>query len=111
MNAVTITQITPSELETLIEGTLKKILSNNRINKQSEVEDDLLSVKQAANFLQLKPQTLSGIVQHIDTTGIPVCKKGKRLYFSRKALTTWVMSGKKKTAEDIESSADRKLVN
>jgi excisionase family DNA binding protein len=60
---------------------------------------DLLTIKQAAEFLSLSVPTLYTKVSRKE---IPVNKRGKRLYFSTAELSTWIKSGKKKMQEEIQ---------
>jgi excisionase family DNA binding protein len=59
---------------------------------------ELMTISQAADFLNLSVQTLYGKVCHRE---IPVSKKGKRLYFYRSELEEWIKSGKKKTMSEL----------
>ena len=81
---------------------IKQILLN-RSNENTVEQDQILTVKQAAYFLKLSVPTLYGYVQRAE---IPVSKKGKRLYFSRKELEEWIKTGKKKTKEEIQAEAN-----
>ena len=60
---------------------------------------ELMTIAQAAEFLNLSVQTLYGKVCHKE---IPVSKKGKRLYFYKSELEDWIRSGKKKTMEELK---------
>jgi len=104
MQAVTITQITPFELESLIENSLRKII--NAKATTTETPDQLLTIQQAGDLLNLSIPTLYGYVHRAE---IPVCKKGKRLYFSKDDLTNWIKEGKKKTVAEISAEADMYL--
>jgi len=66
--------------------------------------EELLSVKQAANFLNVAVPTIYGYTSRME---IPVSKKGKRLYFSKKELLEWVKEGRQKTRYEIEREANR----
>lgn len=81
---------------------IKQILLN-RSNENTVEQDQIFTVKQAANFLKLTVPTLYGYVQRSE---IPVSKKSKRLYFSRIELEQWIKSGRKKTMQEIESEAN-----
>ncbi len=105
MQAVTITQITPFELESLIENSLRKII--NAKAPTTETPDQLLTIQQAGDLLNLSIPTLYGYVHRAE---IPVCKKGKRLYFSKDDLTNWIKEGKKKTLAEISAEADLYLI-
>lgn len=59
---------------------------------------ELMTIAQAAEFLNLSVQTLYGKVCHKE---IPVSKKGKRLYFYKSELEDWIRSGKKKTMAEL----------
>lgn len=107
MQAVTITQITASELEILIENSLKRILSTHLHAAQPEV-DQLLTIQQAAEILFLSVPTIYGLVSHSE---IPCMKKGKRLYFSKYELTDWIKTGRKNTIAQNNSEVDNYLSN
>lgn len=105
MQAVTITQITPNELENLIENSIRKILSAQKDSSTIET-DQLLTIKEAAEFLHLSVPTLYG---YVSRSAIPVSKQGKRLYFSKQELTEWVKTGRKKTIAEINAEANTYL--
>jgi excisionase family DNA binding protein len=69
-------------------------------------EDKLLTIREAAEILHLSVYTVYGLVQRSE---IPVCKRGKRLYFSKMELTKWIMSGRKKTQFEIRAEANKYL--
>lgn len=68
--------------------------------------DQLLTIQQAGQLLNLSVPTLYGYVQRAE---IPVCKRGKRLYFSKQELTDWIKAGRKLTREEITDQAATKL--
>ena len=103
MQAVTITQISAPELETLIENSLRKILTDRPTQPET---DQLLTVQQTAQFLTLAPATIYSMVCRGE---IPSSKRGKRLYFSKQELTEWVKAGRNKTLSDHASEADAYL--
>ncbi|MCT2561760.1 helix-turn-helix domain-containing protein [Chryseobacterium herbae] len=63
---------------------------------------DVLTIKEASVHLNLAVSTLYSKVSRKE---IPVCKKGKKLYFSQNDLSEWIKSGKKKTNEEIGREA------
>ena len=67
---------------------------------------DLLTIQQAAQFISLSVPTMYGLVQRAK---IPVNKRGKRLYFSKKELTDWIKAGRKKTNDEIAIEANKYL--
>jgi excisionase family DNA binding protein len=62
--------------------------------------DQLLTVEEASKFLSLAIPTIYTLVQR---RILPVCKQGKRLYFSKEELTEWVMQGRKKTRSEVDA--------
>jgi excisionase family DNA binding protein len=103
MQAVTITQITPPELESLIENSIRKILSSKAPDYPQSVNDEMLTIQQAAQLLVLSVPTIYGLVSRSE---IPCMKKGKRLYFGKQELIEWIKSGRKKTCIEISGEAD-----
>lgn len=102
MQAVTITQITPPELETLIENSIKKVLSLQPQTQQTEA-DELLTVQDTAKFLSLSVATVYGL---ISKGQLPVMKRSKRCYFSKAELINYLKAGKRKTVAELGSEAD-----
>ncbi|RZL07324.1 MAG: DNA-binding protein [Pedobacter sp.] len=82
---------------------IKDLLLENRLQNPQPPRDDLLTIKQAAEFLSLSVPTLYTKVSRKE---IPVNKPGKRLYFSTVELSEWVRSGRKKTTEEIYSQTN-----
>ena len=107
MQAVTITQITPTELETLIDNSIMKFLSVYQPTPLPKA-DELLTVQDTAKFLTLSVPTVYGL---ISKGAIPCMKRSKRVYFSKVELINYLQQGKKKTASDIEAETDTFLSN
>lgn len=82
-------------------NSIEKILLDQNHNTKPEA-DELLTVQQAADFLNLSVPTVYGYVQRQE---VPVCKRAKRLYFSRNQLTDWIKGGRKKTISEISEEA------
>lgn len=95
------------ELQTLIIDCVNVCLQNNAdLNKSDADQDQLLSIKQVAELLNLSVPTIYGLVSR---STIPVSKKGKRLYFSKQELLNWIKEGRKKTKDEIEVEAQNYL--
>lgn len=105
MQNITITQITPPELETLIENTIKRVLGVQQTPPYPQA-DEVLTINQAAEMLSLSVPTIYGLVHR---AVIPVSKRGKRLYFSKAELTQWIKDGRKKTTKEIAAEAQQYL--
>ncbi len=107
MEAVTITQITPTELASLIENSIKKALALQSKELQTPT-DEVLTVKDAAKFLSLSVPTIYGLISKGE---IPVMKRSKRCYFSKVELINYLQQGKKKTNAEIGLEVDSFLSN
>jgi excisionase family DNA binding protein len=91
MDKVIITS--PQELSTLIEDSVKRVLSDTIIPKaESQEFPELLSIDLAAAYLNLAKQTIYGFTSKGE---IPFLKRGKKLYFKKSELTKWIHEGKK----------------
>ena len=83
------------------------LLDLKHANKEHQPESDqLLTVKEAAEFLHLSVPTIYGFVSKAE---IPFSKKGKRLYFSKLELMEWIKQGRKKTIAEMEASASQSV--
>lgn len=88
--------INAEELEAKLYPIIRKAVNEALAGKTSSESDDLISFKQAYTFLGMAPSTLYNLVSQ---RRIPNSKKGKRLYFSKRDLLTWVKSGKREIEE------------
>jgi len=77
---------------------IEQLIVTQNSSPQPE-SDKLLTIKQAAEIIHLSVPTIYGLVQRSE---VPVCKRGKRLYFSKQELTAWIMSGRKRTIAEID---------
>jgi excisionase family DNA binding protein len=107
MQAVTITQISPKELEDLIESSLKRLIPLQYTDNQLHTRNQLLNISQVAEYLSLSVPTIYGLVSK---SQIPSMKRGKRLYFSLDEITEWVKSGRRKTKREIDTEIDNYLM-
>lgn len=69
-------------------------------------QSDLLTIQEAATFLDLSKHTLYNKVNKIE---IPYMKKGKRLYFSRSELMDYIKSGKIASIQEIQEQTNKFL--
>jgi excisionase family DNA binding protein len=68
--------------------------------------DQLLTIEQAAEFLNVSVQT---IYRKVSQSDIPSCKQGKRLYFSKADLLAWVKSTRKTTMAEVQAITETNL--
>jgi excisionase family DNA binding protein len=71
-------------------------------------EDKLLTVEEAAKFLNLKVPT---IYSKVSRGELPHSKVGKRLYFSHAELTAYIKTGKVLSNDEINQRANDYLSN
>jgi len=105
MENIVLISISKTELESLIEKSVRKVLSESPTGNIKQ-GDAMLSVKEASQLLKLSVPT---IYHFTSTRSIPFFKRGKRLYFSKDALMEWVKEGKVKTISEIEIEANTYL--
>jgi excisionase family DNA binding protein len=79
-----------SHIELLLEGQPQQVQG-----------EDLLTISQASQFLDLAVPTLYSKVSRKE---IPVNKQGKRLYFYKSELQEWIKQGRKRTFAEIRDS-------
>lgn len=102
MNETILISIPVKELQTLIIDCVNVCLESSNQTKTNIQSDNLLTIKQAAEFITLSVPTIYGLVHRAE---IPVNKRGKRLYFSKEELTAWIKAGRKKTVDEISKEA------
>ena len=85
-----------------LEDLLENLGSTLKVLKAPENPDKLLTVKEAADFLNLKPQT---VYSKVSRNELPVMKRGKHLHFSSVELLKYLKQGRKKTICEIENQA------
>jgi excisionase family DNA binding protein len=106
MENLIFTQLSIPEVRQMFRQELENYFANskrsNKIN-QDQNEVQFLTIKEAADFLNLTVPTLYGYVHRAE---IPVCKRGKRLYFPKQDLTKWINDGRKKTVVEVSQEAN-----
>jgi excisionase family DNA binding protein len=107
MQAVTITQITAIELETLIENSIKKVLNNQQAEQPTET-DRWLDLKELCIYHPDKPSKPT-VYGWVNAGTIPVHKGGKKLRFLKSEIDSWLRQGKKKTLAETASEAETYL--
>lgn len=97
--------IAVSELADKLKQIEELLLSQK--NQPQVEEDKLLTIKETSQLLSLTVPTVYGLVQRRE---IPVCKKGKRLYFSRTEVIDWIKTGRKKTNAQVDQATEGYLL-
>jgi excisionase family DNA binding protein len=84
---------------------LYKIITNVQ---PEDTAEQFLTVHETAKFLNLSVPTIYSKVARRE---LPYMKRGKRLYFARKDLETYLQGGRVKTVREIEDEADQYLTS
>lgn len=69
-------------------------------------EQQIIWMDDAAKLLNLAKQTIYGL---ISKGKLPYYKRGRKVYFLRTELETWLLTGKQKTMADEEQSINEYL--
>lgn len=101
-----IVQLDSEQLINLIQCSVRTVLKESLSQNPEPIEqsEKLLSVQQAADFLNLTPPT---IYTKVSRGELPVMKQGKRLYFSSVELIEYLKAGRKKSYAEAQAEADR----
>lgn len=102
MNKVILT--TADELDSLIRNSVRQALLEQS-QETSLPANNLLDIDEACKLLKLAKQTLYGFTSK---NIIPFIKRGKKLYFRKSELETWLNEGKQKTIKEIEAEISGK---
>ena len=87
---------------------LKRLLIEKHKQATTEQTEQLLTVQDAAKFLNL---TVPTIYSKVSKGELPVMKRSKRLYFSSIELMEYLKDGRKKSNSEIEQQAEAYLSN
>ncbi|WP_347839990.1 helix-turn-helix domain-containing protein [uncultured Draconibacterium sp.] len=85
---------------------LKQLLQQKREQQATPLEEQLLTVQEAADFLNLSVPTIYGKVSRGE---LPVMKRGKKLHFSSIDLWQYVKEGRIQTNAEFEAKAETSL--
>ena len=107
MQAVTITQITAPELETLIENSIKKVLSTQQAEQPTET-DRWFDLNELCIYHPDKPSKPT-VYGWVNAGIIPVHKGGKKLRFLKSEIDNWLRQGRKNTLVKTASEAEQYL--
>lgn len=85
-----------------IENLLFDIQSKLDERNSNSQNDQLLSIKEVAKYLNLSVPTIYG---YTAKRHIPHAKRGNRLYFNKSEIDNWILEGEQRTNSDIERMA------
>lgn len=101
MTTEIITSLNQNEFKQLMKSCLEEVLGESKTPNTDCTTNKLLTVSEAAEFMNLATQTLYG---YTSKRLIPFVKRGKKLYFQKEELEKWLLEGKKLTKAEIESN-------
>jgi len=87
---------------------LKRLLIEKQEQTPTEQPEQILTIQEAAQFLNL---TVPTIYSKVSKGELPVMKRSKRLYFSSTELMEYLKEGRKKSNAEIEQEAEAYLSN
>lgn len=107
MESITITQVNLHELESIIERSVRKVLSEgNSINKI--ITDQWFDINEFCSYHPDKP-TKATVYSWISLGNVPHHKSSKRLRFLKSEIDEWLKQGRKKTNSEIKAEAESYL--
>ena len=89
---------------TTIEMKLNTIESRLNSNSQYSIDAEVMSLNQLCEYYEF---TKSFIYKQTSTREIPHYKKGKKLFFKKVEIDTWLFKNKVKTMEDLQREATK----
>lgn len=101
MGTTIFTSLSAEDFKQLLKETVKEVLKEG-LHQVKDNLPEILNVKEAANFLRLKLNTL---YEKTSRKLIPHFKRGNKLYFRKPELESWIKEGKVKTQDEIEGEA------
>ncbi|MEK7254891.1 MAG: helix-turn-helix domain-containing protein, partial [Bacteroidota bacterium] len=90
MGTAIFTSLSEDDFKRMLKETVKEVLKEG-IHQVKDNLPDILNVKEAANFLRLKLNTL---YEKTSRKLIPHFKRGNKLYFRKPELESWIKEGK-----------------
>lgn len=107
IQALTFEQL-PQAVATLTKeiSELKQLLLQKSDQQPVTPTEQLLTVHEAANFLNLSVPT---VYSKVSRGELPVMKRGKKLHFSSTELMQYLKNGRKKTNSEIDREAENYL--
>jgi excisionase family DNA binding protein len=98
----------PGAVSELLEKVtcIEQLLKSN--GERPNETEGLLTISGASVFLNLSKNTIYKLAQH---RAVPYIKKGKRLYFLKEELLTWLKAGRKQTEAELKLEAETGIIN
>jgi excisionase family DNA binding protein len=94
------------EFRELLATSLRAILAESSPSARTHAAHEYLSMVEAAEYLKIPQNTL---YQYCATRRIPYVKRGKRNYFMRADLDTFIAADRRKSVKEMEADAMERL--
>jgi len=109
MENLVFTQLSIPEVRLLFRQELETYFSGKEAQPQQPDTDRWLNLTELCEYLPDKPvkPTVYGWVHH---RVIPCHRKGKKLYFLKSEIDTWLKAGRKKTYAETANEAEQYLL-
>ena len=108
MEAVTITNISPGELEALISNTIQRAIAAQQADEPAVEADKWMDIVELGQYLPDRP-TVPTIYGYVHRRTIPFHKRMKKLYFLKSEIDDWLRSGRQLTNTEAEAEAAKFL--
>ncbi len=106
-NIPQIVVMTPTELENLIQSSVRKALAEQSNPQGRQFQShEYLSIEEASEYLHVPKNTL---YNYCHNNVLVYHKRGKKNYFLKSDLDEWMASGRKKSAKEMEQDAMLRL--
>jgi excisionase family DNA binding protein len=108
METITFDQLpTAVSLLTKEVGELKQLIIQGIEQQAHEPQELLFTIQEAADFMRLSVPT---IYSKVSKGELPSMKRGKRLYFSRSELMSYIKEGRRSSNEELDAQAQAYLM-
>lgn len=96
-------------LEPIIDDCVTRAFNKNinELKFEKPENEEVFDMKEAMEYLKLKKGTMYRMTMDRE---IPHCKVGRRLFFRKEELDSWINKGKVRTKEDINAEADEYIM-
>ena len=108
MEAVTITNISPEELEALISNSIQRAIAAQQADEPAVAADKWMDIVELSQYLPDRP-TIPTIYGYVHRRTIPFHKRMKKLYFLKSEIDEWLRSGRRSTMEEMVRETEKHL--
>lgn len=107
MDNLILTTLTRDELQVLLIDTVNACLHNYSPNSATPAPRKILSLADFCEYTGLSKQTVYKLTS---TQGVPHSKRGRRIFFDREKVDTWILENQVATHSEIQQQAKEYLL-